>query len=156
MSDTTSKPSRRELLAGTIGVAGAMFLAACDDGDGGTDAGPGGTDAGPGGTDAGPGGTDAGPGDTDAGPLECNSIGFEMGNRHPPGLRHEIDVPLADVTAAVEVTYDIQGASRHPHTVVVTSADFARIAAGERVVITSSEDMGVDLHSHDVTLFCSA
>ncbi|MCB9596206.1 MAG: hypothetical protein H6719_26020 [Sandaracinaceae bacterium] len=163
MSDSTLKPTRRELLAGTFGVAGAMWLAACDDGGGdtdagpgGTDAGPGGADAGPGGTDAGPGGTDAGPGDTDAGPQECNSIAYEMTNRHPVGTRHDIMVPLSDVMAAVDVTYDIQGASRHPHTVLVTAADFARIAAGERVTITSSEDMGVDLHSHDVTLFCSA
>lgn len=161
------KPTRRELLVGTLGAAGALMLGACDDdggGDidsgpgGGTDAGPGGgTDAGPGGdTDAGPGGgTDSGPGGTDAGPLECNSVGWEMSDRHPAGFRHSIDVPVAHVTMGVEQTYDITGDSRHPHTVVVSPADFAMIAAGERVTITSSEDMGFDLHSHDVTLFCS-
>ncbi len=155
--DSITKPTRRELLASTLGIAGAVWLAACDDGGGGTDAGGGGgTDAGPGGTDAGPGGTDAGPGETDAGPMACDFIDYEMSNRHPPGLRHSIDVPLSDVTAGVDVTYDITGDSAHPHTVVVTAAHFAMIAAGMRVTITSSEDMGVDLHSHDVTLFCSA
>ncbi|MEZ4336979.1 MAG: hypothetical protein R3B82_10155 [Sandaracinaceae bacterium] len=156
MSDDTPKPTRRELLVGTLGVASAVWLAACDDGGGGTDAGGGGTDAGGGGTDAGGGGIDAGGGGTDAGPEACNFIDYTMTNRHPPGLRHSIDVPLADVEAAVDVTYDITGDSPHPHTVLVTAAHFAMIAAGMSVTITSSEDMGVDLHSHDVTLFCSA
>lgn len=136
MSDDSPKPSRRELLAGTFGVAGAIWLVACDDGGGGSDAG----------------GTDAG-GDTDAGPPECNTVGWEMSNRHFPGARHSIDVPVSDVEAGVEVSYDITGESDHPHTVVVTADDFARIAAGERVTITSSVD---DMHDHDVTLFCSA
>jgi len=148
MSDTTTKTTRREILAGTLGIAGAVWLAACDGTDEPDDAGGGGTDAGGGGTDAGA--------DTDAGPLECNSIAFEMGSRHPAGQRHSIDVPLAHVMAATEQTYDIQGDSRHPHTVVVTPADFARIAGGERVEVLSSEDMGFDLHDHLVTLFCSA
>jgi len=160
MDDQQAKPTRRELLASTVGIAGAVWLAACDDDSSGSDAGPGGgADAGPGGgSDAGPGGgADAGPGgDTDAGPVVCNSVAWMMGSRHPPGFRHSIDVPVAHVMMGVEQTYDIQGESPHPHTVVVTPADFARIAAGEMVVITSSEDMGVDLHDHDVTLFCSA
>ncbi len=167
MSDSDDlKPTRRQIMAGTLALGATTLLGGCfedetpeDAGPGGSDAGPGGGgDAGPGGGgDAGPGGGgDAGPGGSDAGPLECNSIGWEMGNRHPPGFRHSIDVPIADVMAGVEVTYDITGDSRHPHTVVVTAADFARIAAGETVVITSSEDMGIDLHSHDVTLYCSA
>ena len=142
MSDDIMKPSRREVLLSAVGVLGAVLVSGCDDGSTGTDAGPGtGSDAG---------------GSTDSGPLVCNTVGWEMGNRHPPGSRHSIDVPIAHLTAGTEQTYDIQGESRHPHTVVVTPAQFDRIAAGERVVITSSEDMGVDLHTHDVTLFCSA
>jgi len=137
MDDQEPKPTRRELLASTVGIAGAVWLAACDDDSSGSDAGPGG-------------GSDAG------GPVECDTIAWTMGNRHPPGFRHSIDVPVAHVMMGVEQTYDIQGESPHPHTVVVTPADFARIAAGEMVVITSSEDMGLDLHDHDVTLFCSA
>ncbi len=151
MSDESSTKhlTRRELLTGTLGIAGAVWLTACDGGGGGTDGGGGGADGGGGGTDAGGGGTDAGP-------QACNSIGYEMTNRHPMGLDHTIEVPLSDVMAGVDVTYDITGDSRHPHTVLVTAAHFAMIAAGTRVTITSSEDMGVDLHSHDVTLFCQA
>ncbi|GAB5542339.1 MAG: hypothetical protein RLO52_47080 [Sandaracinaceae bacterium] len=152
MDEREDRRTRREWLAGTIGIAGAAWLAACDGGDdpdAGRDA-----DSGVEG-DAGATPEDAGVA-SDSGPPECNTIGWEMGNRHPPGNRHSIDVPIADVMAGEERTYDITGESRHPHTVVVTPDHFARIAAGERVVITSSEDMGVDLHDHDVTLFCSA
>ncbi len=135
MSDEL-KPTRRELLVGTLGAAGALLLAGCDDDDGGMD------------IDSGPGG------DTDAGPMTgmCATVGWEMGNRHPAGVRHTIDVPVAHLTAGVDQQYQIQGDSLHPHTVDVTVADFARIVAGERVVITSSFDAR---HDHDVTLFCS-
>ena len=135
MDDSSIKPTRRELLAGAVGVLSATWLAACD-GDGG--------------------GSDAGGGGGDAGPLECNRIDWMMTNRHPRGLDHTIDVPIAHVTDGSERTYDITGDSRHPHTVVVTAAHFAALARGETVTITSSEDMGVDLHTHDVILSCAA
>ncbi|HJL19534.1 MAG TPA: hypothetical protein RMH99_27980 [Sandaracinaceae bacterium LLY-WYZ-13_1] len=140
MSDEPwSGPTRRAFLGGTLGVAGAVFLAACDDGSDGTDAGPS--------------GTDAGPEETDAGPFECGDVVWEMGNRHPPGFRHTLDITLADVTAGAEKTYDITGDSDHPHTVVVTADHFATIAEGGTVEIESSED---DMHTHVVTLMCSA
>ncbi|MBX3272164.1 MAG: hypothetical protein KF729_18000 [Sandaracinaceae bacterium] len=148
MDDSSIKPTRRELLAGAVGALGAAWLAACDGDGGGADAGGGGADAG--------GGTDAGGGGADAGPLECNRIDWMMTNRHPRGLDHSIDVPIAHVMAGTERTYDITGDSRHPHTVVVTAAHFAALARGETVTITSSEDMGVDLHTHDVILVCAA
>jgi len=143
MIENDDSPTRRQFLLASVGAAGALWLAACDSSEPSTDAGGGG-------------GTDAGPGGSDAGPAVCNQINFEMGSRHPPGFRHSIEVPLADVMAAAEVTYDITGESPHPHFVTVTPAHFAMIAGGARVEIESTEDMGIDLHSHTVTLFCAA
>lgn len=141
MSDIKSEgPSRRDFIRGAVGAVGAVTLAACG-GGGGTDAGPGPT------PDA---GTDAG--GTDAGGGTCTMVAWELGSRHFPGNRHIVDIPFADVMAGVDQTYDITGDSDHPHTLMVTAADFARIAAGETVMIASSTD---DRHDHLATLMCA-
>lgn len=64
---------------------------------------------------------------------------------------HEMVVPLADVMAGVEVVYDIQGASTHPHTVTLTADDFMMLQQGVAVVVISSTD---SMHSHEVTVTC--
>ena len=65
---------------------------------------------------------------------------------------HVITVPLADVTAGVDVTYDIMGTSAHTHSVTLTAADFASLLAGMSVSVTSTEG---DAHTHQVTLVCA-
>ncbi|MFK7989611.1 MAG: hypothetical protein AB8I08_26575 [Sandaracinaceae bacterium] len=154
--------TRRNLLLGT---ASGLALLACDgddDPDAGTrDAGRM-VDAGGGPTDA---GRDAGnPVDagtpTDSGPTpdsggSCADLSFDIGDPHPAGFRHNLVIELADVQAGVERTYQIQGESPHPHTLVVTAADFAVLAGGGSVTINSSEDMGFDLHDHPVTISCA-
>jgi hypothetical protein len=65
---------------------------------------------------------------------------------------HSLSVPMADVTAAVEKTYHIQGAATHDHEVTLTAADFAKLANSESVTKTSTE---VNTHTHDVTVSCA-
>lgn len=126
---------RRDFLLRTGGAIFAIpvvsQLVACgDDGDGGIDAAQ--PDA------AGP---DA------AGGVCPNGVGTTISVNHG----HEIVVPRADVEAAVQATYNIQGTSPHPHTVVVTASDFQLLAQGQSVTIVSSNDAA---HTHDVTLVC--
>jgi len=68
----------------------------------------------------------------------------------------EMAVSAADVAAGLEKVYDIQGTAPHPHTLTITAADFADIAADGSKDIASSEDQGQALHSHMVTVTCTA
>lgn len=152
---------RRLFLQNSAGIAGFVLLGCGDDDLPIQDSGPSqdassdaGSDAG---NDVGPAPDSGGPdvGAPDAGPPEpmCMNVTFIMGEDHPLPHADGIEFPAADVIAGVEVTYDITGASRHPHTLVVTPEHFARLAAGEAVTIESSFD---NRHVHDVTLMCSA
>lgn len=102
----------------------ALWAAACGDDDGG-------------------GGTDAGGGE---GGSTC-SPNATIGENHG----HSISVPSADVLAGVARSYDIQGTSMHPHTVEVTAAQFAELASGTTVTVTSSTDAA---HTHSVVIMC--
>lgn len=64
---------------------------------------------------------------------------------------HALVVPLADVTAAVDVTYDIMGTSAHNHQVTLTATDFASLLAGMSVSVTSTDGDG---HTHQVSIVC--
>lgn len=74
----------------------------------------------------------------------------EIGNNHNPGP-HTLTVTLAEVEAGVEIQYDIQGQSGHPHTLVITAGDFATLQATGSVIVESS----FDGHSHSVTVTCA-
>jgi hypothetical protein len=65
---------------------------------------------------------------------------------------HSLSVPRSDVEAGVARTYDIRGSALHGHTVEVSGADFATLAGGGSVVITSSDGA---LHTHQVTVRCA-
>lgn len=64
---------------------------------------------------------------------------------------HTLVVADADITAAVEKTYNIQGASGHPHTVVVTAAMFTMLKTARAISVMSSTNSS---HSHPVTVTC--
>ncbi|MBL9023577.1 MAG: hypothetical protein JNL21_15385 [Myxococcales bacterium] len=85
---------------------------------------------------------------TTGGNLTC---GAEIATNHP--MAHEMTVSAADVQAGVDKTYNIQGASMHPHTVTLTAADFTTLAGGGTVTKTSSSDA---MHTHEVTVTCMA
>ena len=180
-SMTSKTMTRNQFLRGTAGLVGATTILGtlgCGDDDGngesGADSGTGNppttdtdepaTDTGdPPGTETGdPPGTETGdPPGTDTGDPPAtgseDSTGPGAGCEADPGVTigtnhgHEMVVPLADVEAGVEVVSDIQGGSPHPHSVTVTADDFAALAAGMTVMVTSSMDSG---HTHEVSLVC--
>jgi hypothetical protein len=65
---------------------------------------------------------------------------------------HVATIPSADVQAGVQKSYDIQGASDHPHTITVTAAMFMMMKAGQTVNVVSTNDAA---HTHTVMLSCS-
>lgn len=54
----------------------------------------------------------------------------EISNNHG----HSLEVPLADIEAGIEVTYDCSGSAGHCHQVTLTSEDFAALRAGMPVI----------------------
>jgi len=64
---------------------------------------------------------------------------------------HSLVVSPADVAAGRAKTYSILGTSRHDHTVTLSAANFASLAAGRAVTVTSTNDAG---HTHTVTVTC--
>jgi hypothetical protein len=94
---------------------------------------------------------EGGSGGADGGePVECSDLAgtITIGRNHG----HHLLVPREDVDRGIETSYDIMGASAHPHTVVLTEADFADIAAGRTVTVTSSTDAD---HEHEITIACA-
>ena len=61
---------------------------------------------------------------------------------------HRAVITAAELSAGNAITLQIRGDSNHPHTVQLTSAEVASIAAGRQVGKGSSED---DFHTHTVT-----
>jgi hypothetical protein len=61
---------------------------------------------------------------------------------------HSAVITAAQLTAAGDLSLNIKGTSDHPHTVTLTGAEVASIAANRRVSKESSTDDG---HSHSVT-----
>jgi hypothetical protein len=57
-------------------------------------------------------------------------------------------ITAAQLTASNAINLDIRGSSDHPHTVTLTAAEVASIAANTRVTKESSTDAA---HSHSVT-----
>jgi hypothetical protein len=121
-----------------------------DDGDdGGPGPGPGsGTDGGPGSSDddadGGPGPGDGsssggepdpdsssgGSGETGVESVCVANVVAEIANNHG----HALEIPLADIEAGVEVTYDASGTAGHCHEVTLTAEDFAMLRAGQAVI----------------------
>jgi hypothetical protein len=80
--------------------------------------------------------------------MTCASTASTISSNHG----HTATVPGADVAAGVQKTYNIQGGSAHPHTIIVTAAMFTMLKAGQSVVVVSSLDGG---HTHNVTVSCA-
>jgi hypothetical protein len=92
------------------------------------------------------GGDDGGPADAPAG--TCTTPSATIGANHG----HTMMVTKAEVTAATAKTYDITGTGGHTHTVMVSAANFASLAVGGTVTITSSS---ANSHTHDVVVMCA-
>jgi hypothetical protein len=61
---------------------------------------------------------------------------------------HVAKITRAQLTAGGAISLDIRGTASHPHTVSLSQAEVALIAAGQRISKASSNDDG---HTHDVT-----
>ena len=58
---------------------------------------------------------------------------------------HELVIPIADLRAKVEKTYDVQGIAGHAHGLTVTPADMEKLLAGKQVNLRTSVG---DEHTH--------
>lgn len=140
--------TRKQFLGSLAGLLGASaLLGACKSDDGGDPT----PDAAAGGGGGGGGGNnnpDAAVMMPDA-PMQtaCTTASSTIGTNHG----HTLVVPQTDLDAGVDKTYNIQGTSAHPHTVVVTAAMWTMLKANRSVQITSSNDAG---HTHSVTITC--
>lgn len=145
--DLTRSQFLRLLAGAGVGALGASTLAACGESDSKTpDAPPGNVDARP--VDA---SIDGPPVDAAAmGNCQQNGTMTTIGTNH--GHAFAMAVSAQDVMAAQDKTYNIQGASLHPHTVTVTSAMFMMLQQNQQVTVTSSLDAG---HTHVVTIRCA-
>jgi large exoprotein involved in heme utilization and adhesion len=88
--------------------------------------------------------------DMEPGGANCvaNGTTVSIGSNHG----HTLVVAKADVSAGVNKTYDIAGTSGHPHSVTITAAQFATLAANSSVSVVSTTGAG---HTHDVTVVCA-
>lgn len=79
-----------------------------------------------------------------------------LDNHRTTGGDHKLVVTAEDVAEGVDQAYDIRGDNTgHTHEVVITAADFASLAAGTTVTITSSNNGSVGAsHTHEVRLSC--
>lgn len=140
---------------------GLTAIAGCDDDDDfidgldggvGGQGGTGGADAGGAGGsvgDAGGAGGSAGSGGTGGtAPVDsCDSVVEEVLSHV-----HELTVPPEDVAAGTEKTYTLSFVLDHEHEVTLSADDFATLATGAAVVVTSTVE---NAHDHDVTVTCS-
>ncbi|MDB4960916.1 MAG: hypothetical protein JWP01_915 [Myxococcales bacterium] len=119
----TRKDFLRSLVGAGAATLGVAMLAGCggDDGDGG--------------------------GAVDAAPRVCTSPSGSISGNHG----HVVTVPLADVNAGADKTYDITGTSAHAHSITVTAANFTTIQGSGSVTLTSTSGGG---HTHVVTVQC--
>ena len=114
--------NRRELLAS---LAGGALLAACGGDDGVS--------------------SDAGVSCTQNG---AHARGQDITNNHG----HVLVIPVADIAAGVERTYDIMGTSLHTHSVTITAEQFAMLQTNRSIMVTTST---TDSHTHGIEVLCA-
>jgi hypothetical protein len=64
---------------------------------------------------------------------------------------HALTISATDKMTGAAKEYDIKGSADHSHMVSLSADDFADLASGTIVIVTSSTNEG---HSHDVTITC--
>src|ERR1044071_2653063 len=78
---------------------------------------------------------------SDAGGGNCVANGTHV-DIGAPIHGHTMTVAKADITAAVDKTYDIQGSSTHNHKVTIMAAWFTMLASNTTVMTMSTTDAG--------------
>lgn len=92
-----------------------------------------------------------GSGDSMQGPTgNClaNGTATAIGGNHG----HVLVVPMADIAAGAQRTYDIRGTADHTHQVTLTAADMATLQQNVAARETSSVALS---HSHPITVSCA-
>ena len=65
---------------------------------------------------------------------------------------HTLSIAQADLNSTVAMTYNIQGAADHSHSVIFSAAMLASLKAGTAVVVTSTNTLG---HDHQISEQCA-
>ena len=155
--------SRKEFLALTVAAGAALVAEACGDDTGSGGAGATGTSSGtPTTTSGSPTSTTVtGSGTSVSGSSSTHAASSGAGNlcstdvvaeiSCPHAQPHELTVPIADITAGTDKTYDIKGQANHSHMVTITAADFATLASGGTVYKFVEAGNNQD---HCVTISC--
>lgn len=138
---------------GTPGASGSFNTAGSSNGGAAGNAGatPGG--AGSGGTSGGAGGSggmSGGAGGAGGMPAVTPDCGTKLKVLITSDHGHKLDIPLADVMAAMPKAYDTKGTSMHSHWVQLTAADFTKLQTGGTVRKISCNDG----HEHEFIINC--
>lgn len=70
-----------------------------------------------------------------------------------PSHGHALTITAADISAAADKTYDIQGTSAHTHSVTVSANQFGNLDGGGQITLTSTAG-GPDAHTHSIIVNC--
>ena len=81
-------------------------------------------------------------------PQSCGASNGAIAGNHG----HVLVIATADLDSTTAMTYDIQGAAAHSHSVTFTPAQLQALKAGQAVVVTST--IGAQ-HDHVVTAGCA-
>lgn len=64
---------------------------------------------------------------------------------------HTLEIPAADVMAGAARTYDITGSGDHSHSVTISAAQMAMLAANSSIQVTSTAG---GAHTHSISVSC--
>jgi hypothetical protein len=78
---------------------------------------------------------------------QCGATGAAISGNHG----HTLTIPEADLSATMDMTYNIMGTATHNHTVTFTVAQLAQLKNHQSVTVTSTSASG---HTHNVTASC--
>jgi len=85
-------------------------------------------------------------------PPNCNLNGTKskIADNHP--APHSLIVPKSDLASTTNKTYDIMGSADHTHSVTLTAANLASLAANTSVTVTSTSTLA---HTHQCVVSCA-
>ena len=141
---TTDTPSTTTDAPSTTDAPNTTDASSTSTGDPDSSSGTPGTDTG---SSSGTPGTDSSGGSETSASACTADPDVTIGSNHG----HELVVPLADVMAGLQVVYNIQGTSMHPHSVTLTAEHFMMLAQGMSVMVDSTMDA---MHTHPITVVC--
>jgi hypothetical protein len=72
------------------------------------------------------------------------------------GHPHALTIVIADITAGAMKDYHNGVTGAHTHSIILTAAEFADLAAGKMVSKMTNNEAGDNMtHSHEVQLICA-